>query len=136
MAVKLTGLKKAARKFAKGARRLSNPTEMNKIIALREKKDVEKRFATETDPDGRRWKPSRRVLRGGGKTLTKTGRLRGSIRIRANRNSSEVFTDIKYGVYHNQGAPNLPKRQFVGDGQGLRRNIIQTATKFIRDSFK
>ncbi len=37
------------------------------------------RFETETDPTGRKWIPSRRVVEHGGKTLTLTGNLGNSI---------------------------------------------------------
>lgn len=75
------------------------------------------RFATETGPDNKSWKKSKRALKQGGLTLQDEGRLAGSINImEIDQRSVIIGTDIHYGKYHNSDAPRtiMPKRKFLG----------------------
>jgi phage virion morphogenesis protein len=51
-----------------------------KEIAVHLSASTKLRFETERGPDGKPWKPARRVQESGGQTLTLSGDLRGSIR--------------------------------------------------------
>ncbi len=99
------------------------------------------RFDTNIDPEGRAWKPSKRVLgaRGkngkpGGRTLTDTGRLKDSIHSAAGDDAVEVGTDVVYARIHQLGgdagrnhATKLPARPYLGvsadDEQILRAEV-------------
>jgi phage virion morphogenesis protein len=56
------------------------------------------RFETQTDPEGRPWKPSERVKEHGGQTLTLTGDLRSSIGSRYDATSAEVGPERSFGA--------------------------------------
>lgn len=79
-----------------------------------------KRFETERDPEGKKWKPNQR----GGKTLTLKGYLRGSIVGQATSKFAEVGSPLAYSAIHQfggvirfkkrKGAVNMPKRAYLG----------------------
>lgn len=58
------------------------------------------RFRTQTDPDGRRWFPSRRAKEQGGQTLRDTSRLNNSITYNADNTGVEWGTNVRYGAAH------------------------------------
>jgi phage gpG-like protein len=70
---------------------MDNPIDLKKKLAEYLQFETQERFATETDPWGQAWKPSKRVLNlrtggakmgeGGGRTLWEYGNLRGSFGI-------------------------------------------------------
>ncbi|MEZ5709723.1 MAG: phage virion morphogenesis protein [Blastomonas sp.] len=64
---------------------------------------TDERFDKEIAPDGSKWEPSQRVLEQGGKTLTKTPRLRPSVTHLASRDEVEVGTNVKYAPPHQSG---------------------------------
>ena len=64
---------------------------------------TDRRFETETAPDGARWKPSRRALKEGGQTLTDTARLRQSIDVEATDDTMRIGTNLPYGRMHQLG---------------------------------
>ena len=87
------------------------------------------RFALESDPDGNPWQPlapSTIKRKGHAIRLLETGRLRGSLRDRAHADGIRqkwdewpqaglIFgTSVPYGMFHETGGPNLPKRPFMG----------------------
>ena len=79
-----------------------------------------RRFEREHGPDGVPWKPSQRVLRDGGQTLTLDEYLRNSISAVARRDGVDVGTNIAYGAIHQFGSgdlvqpKNIPARPFLG----------------------
>lgn len=62
------------------------------------------RFDEERAPDGSRWTPSLRARLEGGKTLTKSARLKQSITHRSTSDSAEVGTNLIYAGTHQEGA--------------------------------
>lgn len=68
-----------------------------------------RRFETETGPDGRRWKKSRRARAEGGQTLTQTGRLRGTLLVRASRDQAAWGSNVEYAAAHQSGVFLLPR---------------------------
>lgn len=70
------------------------------------------RFERETGPDGRPWKRSARARREGGQTLTKSGRLRGSLTHNATDDNVEWGTNVEYAAPHQFGA-RTPARTIV-----------------------
>ena len=65
---------------------------------------VQRIGSTNVSPDGTAWKPSRRVAEEGGKTLLKSGYLRGSINAWAGPDHVLVGTAVPYGAVHQLGA--------------------------------
>lgn len=91
---------------------------------------IRQRFLTETDPEGKKWKPSaagrRRRAKGGTGTLFDTGRLYRSIQLSPIKNGSfnggemaqaTVYTDVEYAKHHQFGTRRLPIRRFLGVNQ-------------------
>jgi phage virion morphogenesis protein len=68
------------------------------------------RFETEQAPDGARWAPSLRARTEGGKTLTKSAVLRGSITHIFRGDQVEVGTNVLYAGIHQEGGTIRPKR--------------------------
>jgi len=61
------------------------------------------RFATESSPEGGKWKPSIRAREEGGKTLTKTTQLKTSIRATASESGFAVGTNDIRAATHQFG---------------------------------
>lgn len=76
---------------------------INETIAQQLRTSTRLRFRQQKDPEGKAWKPSRRVLESGGVTLTQSARLRNSIRSRADSSSAEVGTNVIYAGRHQFG---------------------------------
>jgi phage gpG-like protein len=87
------------------------------------------RFAAEKDPDGNEWQPLSRTTiqkKGHAIRLYETGRLRGSLRDQRHADGIRqlwdewpkaglIFgTSVPYGMFHETGGPNLPRRPFMG----------------------
>lgn len=62
------------------------------------------RFAEERSPEGKKWKPSIRARTEGGKTLTKSARLKSSIHSEAGESGFAVGTNTIYAAIHQFGA--------------------------------
>ena len=95
------------------------------------------RFERETGPDGQPWQPSARALAQGGKTLSDSGRLRGSITHVAGREGVDVGTNVIYGAIHQFGSGDLerptgiPARPYLGLDDGDRRAVERLVERFI-----
>lgn len=80
-----------------------NPAAAMKDIAAIGESTTLKRFDTQLDPDGQRWKTSLRAQISGGITLTKDGRLSNSITSRSSAKEAEWGTNVIYGRIHQLG---------------------------------
>ena len=78
--------------------------------------ETQLRFRKGVDPEGNLWKPSQRVLKEGGQTLVKTGRLSKSITHKTTKDSLSIGTNIKYGPAHQFGwqRKHIPARPYLG----------------------
>ncbi len=72
-------------------------------IGMAMETSTDERFDDEAGPDGRPWKQSVRSKETGGKTLTDSPRLRGSITHSANADSVEIGTNLIYAGIHQGG---------------------------------
>ena len=78
------------------------------------------RFLQEKDPDDVHWIPSiagllRKGSRRGGGTLFDTGTLFHSIQLyKDSDDTRSIGSDVPYGLTHQLGLRNLPRRQFLG----------------------
>ena len=73
---------------------------------------TQRRFGTATDPGGMPWKESERARtkERGGKTLTDTGRLQGSIGHRPSPDAVQVGSNVIYAAIHQLGGEIRPKK--------------------------
>lgn len=76
---------------------------------------VRNRFERTLDPDGKPWTPSKRALEEGGRTLTDTGALLGSIASGSDDTSAVVGTNLVYAAIHQAGGTIRPR-----NGRALR----------------
>lgn len=87
--------------------RLGKASQMNRLMKELAEEAVHQAqtcFEKQRDPYGNRWKPSKRALRDGGKTLRDTSRLHNSIRGKGRgRSGFEVHTNVAYAGIHNDG---------------------------------
>ena len=85
-------------------------------------------FSSQGAAIGERWKTSARAKKDGGNTLQKTGKGMRSISGRIGGNTAKIAPRVKYMEYHQTGAGNNPKRQFMGNSAALLKEnnrIIQ-----------
>lgn len=106
---------------------------MGRIGMYGESSTIE-RFETETAPDGSRWAPSIRARQEGGKTLTKSTRLKLSMTYIAGRDQVEWGTNVIYAGTHQDGATirakNAPRLGFrLPGGLGFRSPLEVTIPK-------
>ncbi len=113
------------------------------------------RFDTETAPDGTPWEPSLRAKTEGGKTLTDTAQLRGSMTSESGSDFAAAGTNKIYAGAHNDGATiraksdkglgfqlpgglgfrrvmevELPRRQFLGLGPEDEAELVAQAEDY------
>ena len=97
-----------------------------------------RRFAAERGPDGKPWLKSARAIADGGRTLTYTGRLRGSIayRLTDGGRAVEVGSNVVYAAIHQFGGSvgrgrkvTLPARPYLGIDERDRTNILRIVAR-------
>ncbi|WP_319201371.1 phage virion morphogenesis protein [uncultured Ilyobacter sp.] len=134
-------------------KRAINLTPVMKKISIDMKNQTMKNFRQEKDPVGNSWKKNRR----GGKTLTKTSRLKHSIRPAHGDDYAMVGTNVKYARIHQYGGKIkvkngkylrfqyakgkwaskksviIPKRTFIGISRKMRdRYEVSIGEYFIK----
>jgi phage virion morphogenesis protein len=106
------------------ASRVRNMTPIMKEIGEIVRTSVERNFAETGRPE--KWPESQRVKRGGGQTLSRTGRLRRSFTVKASKDRVEVGTNVVYAAIH----------QFGGTiTQGARSELF-TRNRYVRGDKK
>jgi phage virion morphogenesis protein len=132
-------------------KRAKNLSPVMRKISIDMKNQTMKNFRQEKDPDGNPWKKNRR----GGKTLTKTSRLKHSIRPAHGDDYAMVGTNVKYarihqyggkitaknGKYQNfqyakgkwasKGSVIMPKRTFMGISKKMRGRYEESIGGYI-----
>lgn len=96
------------------------------------------RFRSQTDPDGKAWKPlsedyKRHKKRNKDKILTLYGHLRGTLVKQANKDSLRVGTPLIYGATHQFGRPkwNIPDRPFLGLSADDRNDLLDALNEYL-----
>lgn len=84
-------------------------TEFNQAFGLILESNTIDRFDRETDPEGARWTPSDRAIEEGGKTLTDSARLKGSMGNEASASQIVVGTNVIYAGVHQDGFKGTQK---------------------------
>lgn len=105
--------------LGKLAGRLDDLTPVMRNIGEIVRTSVERNFAAGGRPV--KWKPSKRVEKYGGQTLSDTGRLRRSFTVRAYKDRAEVGTNVSYAAIHQFGgivsmgkkSVRIPARPFL-----------------------
>lgn len=103
------------------------------------KADTQLRFRSQQTPAGVAWKPSQRVLREGGQTLSLTRRLRNSITYFADHASVEIGTNVVYARRMQQGYPGgpgrgharTPAREYLGVSEAGKSSIVTSVGAFL-----
>ena len=111
--VRTVGQDRLERELGGLARAFGDLEPLMDAIGLTLESNTLQRFDDEEAPDGSDWLPSLRAKETGGKTLTDTARLKGSITYRHSASDVEVGTNVKYAGVHQGGATIRPK----GDGK-------------------
>lgn len=112
--------------------RIRNMTPLMRRIAGKLADAVEENFASEGAHLGRPWKPSRRALRQGGKTLQDTGRLAASITTRHDATTAAVGTNVEYAAIHQFGGQI--KRKARTQTLNFRVNSLTGRSRFAKKS--
>jgi phage gpG-like protein len=72
-----------------------------------------------------KWKPRKKRERAGRAILTKTGRLRRSLKkLKYGNYAIKITSNVVYANRHNEGLNRMPVRQFVGYSAVLNRKLI------------
>ena len=113
--------------------RTGNTTPAMRIIGEIGRSSIVKNFESEGRPTP--WKKSKRAIKAGGQTLTKSGRLRKSIVYKAGRTEVDIGTNIIYARIHNLGGTiNSPARERVLHFSQKTRGKIGAGDLFARRS--
>lgn len=116
---------------------------------------VRRRFETGEDPEGQPWVSSQRAIEEGGRTLTDTGALLGSIAAAFDATGAIVGTNLVYAAIHQfggtikakpgkalntpfgpRGAVNMPARPFLGFGPYEAKEIEAILSRHLKDAFE
>ena len=103
---------------------------INKSIAEGIRTSTMERFRTEKDPDGKKWKTSIRAREEGGKTLTKSGKLKTSIRSTASVSGFAVGTNdiraatLQFGDERTIRPRRRPVLRFRIDGRWISKKEV------------
>jgi phage virion morphogenesis protein len=130
-----------------------------KAVAVHLEGATRLRFETQRGPDGKPWKPSRRVIEQGGQTLSLSGDLKSSINSTFDSTSAEVgaersFGSAVYAAIHQLGGTirprnkkalsfgggifaqvTMPARPYLGFGDSDREPILEIFTRFVAGLF-
>lgn len=135
---RVTGSDEIERQMAAIAAGGEDLTEFNQAFGLILESNTIDRFDRETAPDGSAWEPSIRAKVEGGKTLTDTARLKGSLTSEGDAREIRVGSNVRYAAPHQLGATIRAKaaaRLFfkLPGGLGLRtaEEVVLPARPFL-----
>jgi len=86
-----------------------SPREVMQDIAAIGESSTRDRFRDGIGPDGNAWKPSRRAMERGGKTLIDSNRLLSSMTSQSGADFAEWGTNVIYAAIHQVGGDIRPK---------------------------
>ena len=126
--------------LARLAEVLSDPGDIMDRIGRYLVASTHRRFERERAPDGTPWLKSARAIAEGNRTLTDTGRLRGSIAhvFTDGGRGVEVGTNVVYAAIHQWGGragrgrrAKIPARPYLGVDEHDRDTILRIAAQAI-----
>jgi phage virion morphogenesis protein len=114
--LELRGKDEALAELGRAVNALDHPRDMFDEIGMALVVSTQRRFEDEKEPGGNPWPKSIRALATGGKTLTDTARLSGSMTHEASDSGVAVGTNVIYAAIHQFGGVikpvNAPKLAF------------------------
>ena len=135
--------------------RSKNLSPLMDAIGMAMETSTEERFDNEASPDGLPWKKSIRAREEGGKTLTDSARLRGSITHAASADQVEIGSNLIYAGIHQVGGRitaksghlkfalpgglgfvsvkgvNIPARPYLGIGGDDEQTIVELSADYL-----
>lgn len=127
---------------------LSDPSPLMAEIAQHLEFSTQRRFETETDPEGKPWKPSKRAQREGGKTLQQSRTLLRAVRAESGRDYAAVGVGREggagvYAAIHQFGGTIenafgqnrivvMPKRAYLGFSESDRVETTEIITDYLK----
>ena len=128
------------RQFSALQSRAQNTGQLMRVFAQYGENFTRERFATETAPDGTKWKDSRRKQEKGGKTLTAEGHLGDSVGSNYSNDSAEFGVGMNYASIHQFGGKITPKNSSAlhfktpGGGYVTAQSVTIPARPFLPKS--
>ena len=105
---------------------------LNEKLAEQELRNIEMRFDTTTDPDGKLWEPLKKQPQDH-KTLDLTGTMKDSFRIKRGATYSIINT-TNYAGYHQFGTSKMVARKFFAEAKSSsQEENKKIAYKYIKD---
>jgi phage gpG-like protein len=139
--VSTKGLDEMRRKIVASKLKLSQNVPLTDYIASRAYKECMTHFQDQQGPEGA-WKDlaeSTKAARRQGKRkghgvkiLQDTGRLKGSILFRGYPDKAIVFTNVQYGITHQDGTNNIPQRKFLWVDNPFLKEMADKYAKFVK----
>ena len=137
---------------------MADPKALHRQFGIYLVESTRERFVDQSDPKGRKWKPSARAKEEGGKTLTDKAGLRDSQAWKATARAAHAGTNKKYGRIHQLGGVirpkkakalrfqiggewvmvkkvTMPKRPYLGINKQDKKEFKMIVRKHIADSF-
>lgn len=146
--------------MSKAAQKLGNKQELLESVGEALVSGTLDRFDAEEDPQGNKWKPSRRAREEGGKTLSDTAILRRSVEYATAGDKVMVGSNLPYALIHQTGGTikpktakrlvfkgsggkkvfakevTIPARPYLGMSDEDREAVQETISDFLADAFK
>lgn len=131
------------KRFKKLGGRLTNQQELMEDIGNYLVSGIGNSFKKEVDPYNKKWQQlspatiSEKERKGYPlKILTRTGKLRSSVRFVVNNKSVRIIVDSNYATFHQTGTKKIPKRQILPEGKlptKTQRDIIDLSIEYLED---
>lgn len=133
------------RAIERAARRLADRKRLMATVGEALVSGATQRFVDEEDPQGKKWTPSQRAEREGGKTLTDTARLLRSLDYAATSDKVMVGagSNVKYASIQHFGGQagrgqktTIPARPYIGVSKADMAEVRAILSDFLADSLR
>ena len=133
------------RAIERAARRLADRKRLMATVGEALVSGATQRFVDEEDPQGKKWTPSQRAEREGGKTLTDTARLLRSLDYAATSDKVMVGagSNVKYASIHHFGGQagrgqktTIPARPYIGVSRVDMEEVRAILSDFLADALR
>ena len=133
------------RAIERAARRLADRKRLMATVGEALVSGATQRFVDEEDPQGKKWTPSQRAEREGGKTLNDTARLLRSLDYAATSDNVMVGagSNVKYASIHHFGGQarrgqktTIPARPYTGVSKADMEEVRAILSDFLADALR
>ena len=141
ISINAKGLTQSIKAFRTVKKRFDKRKEANAKAVLVIDKWIQKNFQSQGKDVGgwAKLKPATLKQRKGSRILVRTGQLRTRWAHKYDNEHALVESGISYGIYHDQGTRNLPRRQIAPDaehvGSSLEKIFNNFTEKVIKEDF-